>query len=151
MLKRIVSIRTKTHELDAVTALDRVRLGGPAAAPHGNGKAGVDDPARFARSRAVGAHFGLVPRKHQSGEVDRTGRVSKVGDATVRTALFEAANVMLGRTVRVSALEAWALRVTARQGAKKALVRKLAVVLHRIWVDGTSFRGGKTMVEATTA
>jgi transposase len=106
-------------------------------------KAAVDDPARFARSRAVGAHFGLAPRKHQSGEVDRTGRISKVGDATVRTALFEAASVMLSRTVRPSALKAWALRVAARQGAKKAkvaLARKLAVVLHRIWVDGTSFR-----------
>ncbi len=117
-------------------------------------KAGVDDPARFTRSKAVGAHFGLVPRKHQSGEVDRTGRISKVGDATVRTALFEAANVMLSRTVRVSALKAWALRVAARQGAKKAkvaLARKLAVVLHRIWVDGTSFRWGKAMMEATTA
>jgi transposase len=106
-------------------------------------KAGVDDPARFARSRAVGAHFGLVPRKHQSGEVDLTGRISKVGDATVRTALFEAANVMLSRTVRPSALKAWALRVAARRGAKRAkvaLARKLGVVLHRIWVDGTSFR-----------
>jgi transposase len=110
-------------------------------------KAGVDDPGRFARSRAVGAHFGLVPRKRQSGEVDRTGRISKVGDATVRTALFEAANVMLSRTVRVSALKAGALRVAARQGAKKAkvaLARKLAVVLHRLWVDGTSFRWTRT-------
>jgi transposase len=90
----------------------------------------------------VGARFGLVPRKHQSGEVDRTGRISKVGDATVRTALFEAANVMLSRTVRASALKAWALRVAARRGGKRAkvaLARKLAVVLHRIWVDGTSF------------
>ncbi len=114
-------------------------------------KAAVDDPGRFARSKAVGAHFGLVPRKYQSGEVDRTGRISKVGDALVRTALFEAANVMLSRTVRVSALKAWALRVAARQGAKKAkvaLARKLAVVLHRIWVDGTSFRWGKTMEAA---
>ncbi len=114
---------------------------GPVVAP--TFKAGVDDPARFTRSRAVGAHFGLVPRKHQSGEVDRTGRISKVGDATVRTALFEAANVMLSRAVRHSTLKAWALRVAARQGAKKAkvaLARKLAVVLHRIWVDGTSFR-----------
>jgi transposase len=116
-------------------------------------KAAVDDPARFARSRAVGAHFGLVPRKHQSGEVDRTGRISKVGDATVRTALFEAANVMLSRAVRASALKAWALRVAARQGAKKAkvaLARKLAVVLHRIWADGTSFRWKAEGAAATT-
>jgi transposase len=106
----------------------------------------IDDPHRFARSKAVGAHFGLTPRKYQSGEVDRTGRISKVGDAMVRTALFEAANVMLTRAARFSALKAWAMRVAARQGAKKAkvaLARKLAVVLHRMWVDGTEFRWGK--------
>src|SRR5215211_7065720 len=102
----------------------------------------IDRPERFQHFKAVGAHFGLTPRKYQSGEVDRTGRISKVGDATVRTALFEAADVMLSRTVRVSALKAWALRVAARQRARKvtvALARELAVVLHRIRVDGTSF------------
>ena len=109
-------------------------------------KAAVDQPERFARSKAVGAHFGLTPRKYQSGEIDRTGRISKVGDAMVRTALFEAANVMLTRAVRLSALKAWALRVASRQGMKKAkvaLARKLAVVIHRMWVDGTAFRWGK--------
>jgi transposase len=111
----------------------------------------IDDPGRFARSRAVGAHFGLTPRKYQSGEIDRTGRISKVGDAMVRTALFEAANVMLTRAVRFSALKAWALRVASRQGMKKAkvaLARKLAVVMHRMWVDGTSFRWGEASVSA---
>mgnify|MGYP006175493055 CR=1 FL=1 len=100
----------------------------------------------FARSRAVGAHFGLTPRKYQSGEIDRTGRISKVGDAMVRTALFEAANVMLTRAVRCSGLKAWALRVASRQGMKKAkvaLARKLAVVMHRMWRDGTAFRWGR--------
>jgi len=108
-------------------------------------RAAVDVPARFAKSKAVGAHFGLVPRKHQSGEVDRTGRISKVGDEMVRTALYEAASVMLSRVVRFSALKAWALRVANRRGAKKAkvaLARKLAVILHRIWIDGTTFRWG---------
>jgi transposase len=112
-------------------------------------KAAVDQPERFARSRAVGAHFGLTPKKYQSGEIDRTGRISKVGDAMVRTALFEAANVMLTRAVRFSALKAWALRVATRQGMKKAkvaLARKLAVVMHRMWVDGTTFRWGKAGV-----
>jgi transposase len=106
----------------------------------------IDDPHRFARSRAVGAHFGLTPRKYQSGETDRTGRISKAGDAMVRTALYEAANVMLTRAVRFSALKAWAMKLAARQGARKAkvaLARKLAVVLHRMWVDGTTFRWGK--------
>jgi transposase len=85
----------------------------------------------------------------QSGKIDRTGRISKVGDAMVRTALFEAANVMLTRAVRLSTLKAWALRVATRQGMKKAkvaLARKLAVVMHRMWVDGTTFRWGKAGV-----
>ena len=114
-------------------------------------RSAVDQPERFARSKAVGAHFGLTPKKYQSGEIDRTGRISKVGDAMVRTALFEAANVMLTRAVRFSVLKAWALRVASRQGMKKAkvaLARKLAVVMHRMWVDGTSFRWGEASMKA---
>ena len=106
-------------------------------------KAAVDDPGRFKHSRDVGAHFGLTPKRHQSGEVDRSGHISKTGDAQVRTALFEAAHVMLLRVQRFSALKAWALRVARTRGlkrAKVALARKLAVVLHRLWVDGTEFR-----------
>ena len=106
-------------------------------------KSGVDDPTRFKRSRDVGPHFGLTPRKYQSGELDVTGRISKVGDRMVRTALYEAASVMLTRTVRFSGLKAWAMAVARRRGTKKArvaLARKLAVVLHRMWVDGTDFR-----------
>jgi transposase len=106
----------------------------------------VDDPTRFGRSRAVGAHFGLTPKKYQSGETDVTGGISKVGDAMVRTALYEAANVMLTRTGRFSTLKRWALGVAKRRGmrrAKVALARKLATILHRIWVDGSSFRFGK--------
>ncbi len=109
-------------------------------------KAAVDDPGRFRRSRDVGAHFGLTPKRHQSGEVDRSGHISKTGDAQVRTALFEAAHVMLLRVRRFSALKAWALRVARARGlkrAKVALARKLAVVLHRLWVDGTEFRWGR--------
>ena len=108
--------------------------------------AAVDDPARFRRSKDVGAHFGLTPRKYQSGETDRTGRISKVGDAMARSMLFEAANAMLTRATRFSALKAWAVRVASRHGmtkAKVALARKLAVVLHRMWVDGTEFRWGR--------
>ena len=106
-------------------------------------KSGVDDPARFRRSRDVGPHFGLTPRKYQSGELDVTGSISKVGDRMVRTALYEAASVMLTRTVRFSGLKAWAMAVARRRGTKKAkvaLARKLGVILHRMWVDGTSFR-----------
>jgi transposase len=106
-------------------------------------RSGVDDPSRFRRSRDVGPHFGLTPRKYQSGEIDVTGSISKVGDRMVRTALYEAASVMLTRTVRMSPLKSWAMGVARRRGAKKArvaLARKLGVVLHRMWVDGTSFR-----------
>ena len=106
-------------------------------------KSGVDDPTRFKRSRDVGPHFGLTPRKYQSGELDVTGSITKVGDRMVRTALYEAASVMLTRTVRMSSLKSWALAVAKRRGTKKArvaLARKLGVILHRMWVDGTSFR-----------
>jgi transposase len=111
----------------------------------------VDDPARFRRSRTVGAHFGLTPKKYQSGETDVTGGISKVGDAMVRTALYEAANVMLTRTGKFSTLKRWALEVAQRRGmrrAKVALARKLAVVLHRLWIDGSEFRFGKQTAAA---
>src|SRR4051812_35006981 len=106
----------------------------------------VDDPARFRRSRDVGAHFGLTPKKYQSGETDVTGGIGKVGDAMVRAALYEAANVMLTRAGRFSTLKRWALEVAKRRGARRAkvaLARKLATVLHRLWVDGSEFRFGK--------
>jgi transposase len=106
-------------------------------------KTAIDDPTRFHKSKDLGPYFGLTPSKYQSGEVDWTGRISKVGDAMVRTALFEAANVMLSRVTRFSTLKAWALRVAKHRGikrAKVALARKLAVVLHRMWVDATDFR-----------
>ena len=104
--------------------------------------AAIDDPGRFRSSKNVGAHFGLTPKKYQSGETDVTGRISKIGDAGVRTALYEAANVILTRPVRGSSLKSWAARLAARAGmrkAKVALARKLAVVLHRMLADGTSF------------
>ena len=114
-------------------------------------RATVDVPARFARSRAVGAHFGLTPRKHQSGEVDRMGRISKRGDAMMRTALYEAAQVLLTRVKRWSALKAWAAQVSRRRGHKKAIValaRRVGVILHRMWVDGTDFDWGTPQANA---
>ena len=102
----------------------------------------VDAPERFRSSRDVGPHFGLTPKKYQSGEVDRSGHISKVGDVGVRTALYEAANVILTRAVKGSDLKIWALDVARRAGPRKArvaLARKLAVVLHRMLKDGTTF------------
>ncbi len=99
--------------------------------------------SRFTSSKAVGAHVGLTPKKYQSGETDVTGGVNKVGDAMVRTALYEAANVLLSRTTRFSTLKRCALEVAKRRGVKRAkvaLARKLACVPHRMWVDGSEFR-----------
>jgi transposase len=111
----------------------------------------VDDPSRFSRSRAVGAHFGLTPRRYQSGETDRTGHISKQGDALARQALYEAANVLLTRTSRWSTLKAWGMSVAKRAGmrrAKVAVARKLAVILHRMWCDGTRFCWSREAVVA---
>ena len=113
--------------------------------------AAVDDPARFRSSKAVGAHFGLTPRRYQSGETDVTGRISKAGDAGVRTMLYEAANVILTKPVKGSALKSWAARLAARAGmrkAKVALARKLAVVLHRMLADGKPFAAGRAAATA---
>jgi transposase len=102
----------------------------------------IDEPSRFRRSRSVGAYFGLTPRRHASGEVDWTGRISKRGDTMVRTYLFEAAGVLLTRVPRWCTLKAWGHRLWKRIGFKKAKIavaRKLAVILHRMWRDGTDF------------
>ena len=102
----------------------------------------VDDPTRFSRSRAVRAHFGLTPKRYQSGETDRVGHISKQGDGLARQALYEAANVLLTRASKWSALKAWGMAVAKQAGmrrAKVAVARKLAVVLHRMWRDGTEF------------
>lgn len=106
----------------------------------------IDDAGRFRSSRSAGAHFGLTQRKYQSGETDVTGRISKCGDREVRTALYEAANVILARTGKASALKDWGLNIARRAGPKKAKVavaRKLAVVLHRMLADGTEFVGAR--------
>jgi transposase len=106
-------------------------------------RAAVDQPERFRSSKQVGACFGLTPRKYQSGETDRTGAISRAGDAAVRMALFEAAHVILTRVAAWSTLKAWAMNVAKRRGAKRAkvaLARKLGVVLHRMWMDQTDFR-----------
>ena len=99
----------------------------------------------------MGAHFGLTPRKYQSGETDITGAVSRVGDAMVRTALYEGAHILLTRAVRFSTLKRWALEVAKRRGmkrAKVALARKLAVILHRMWIDGTIFQWSRQTAAA---
>ena len=103
----------------------------------------VDVPARFRNSKAVGAVFGLTPAKYQSGENDRTGAISRCGDEMMRMMLYEAAQIMLVRSAKWSWLKAWAMKIARHRGMKKAIValaRRLAVIMHRIWVDGTEFR-----------
>jgi transposase len=103
----------------------------------------VEDPGRFTRSRSVGAHLGLTPRQYQSGEVDRSGRISRCGDTLARTLLYEAAVVILTRVKRASGLKDWAQAIAKRSGlgkARVALARKLSVILHSIWRSGEAFR-----------
>jgi transposase len=105
-------------------------------------RATVDVPSRFRRSRAVGAVLGLTPCKYQSGESERTGAISKCGDEMMRVMLYEAAQILLMRSTKWSWLKAWAMQVARRRGMKKAIValaRRLAVIMHRIWTDGTEF------------
>jgi len=114
-------------------------------------RATVDVPARFKNSKAVGAVFGLTPSKYQSGEINRTGAISKCGDEMMRVMLYEAARVMLTRTNKWSWLKVWAMKIARQRGMKKAIValaRRLAVIMHRIWVDSTEFRWTRKVVAA---
>ncbi len=106
-------------------------------------RATVDVPARFRKSKSVGAVFGLTCSKYQSGEINRTGTISKCGDEMMRMMLYEAAQSMLLRSAKWSWLKAWAMKIARHRGMKKAIValaRRLAVIMHRIWVDGTEFQ-----------
>jgi len=111
----------------------------------------VDVPARFRNSKAVAAAFGLTPSKYQSGEINRTGDISRCGDEMMRVMLYEAAQVMLTRTNKWSWLKAWAMKIARHRGMKKAIValaRRLAVIMHCIWVDGTEFRWTREAITA---
>jgi Transposase IS116/IS110/IS902 family len=126
---------------DATRPQDEL-AGGPAAV--GWSGQHINDPLRFVRSRTVGAYFGLTPRRHQSGtSIDYEGRITKMGDINARDALCEAAASLLLRSRRWSALKAWGLRIvkrTSMMGAIVAVARKLAAILHRMWLDGSEFR-----------
>lgn len=114
-------------------------------------KSGVDDPTRFKRSRTVAAHFGLTPRRFQSGEVDFDGHISCSGDRNVRSTLYTAANVLLTRTSRWTPLKAWGMKLAKTRGHRRAVIavaRKLAVILHRMWIDDTQFRCGAEAVRS---
>jgi transposase len=109
-------------------------------------RATVDQPQRFVHSWAIGAHLGLTPKRYQSGEIDYDGGISKCGDALLRTMLYEAVQSLLTHGTKWSWLKAWGVRVAQRRGMRRAIVaiaRRLAVVLHRMWVDSSEFRWRK--------
>jgi transposase len=111
----------------------------------------IEDPARFSSSRSVGAHLGLTPRQYQSGEVDRSGRISRCGDSLARTLMYEAAVVILTRIKRELPLKSWALAIALKCGSGKArvaLARKLSVILHAVWRSGEPFRAASTQAAA---
>jgi len=114
-------------------------------------KTTIDDPSRFAKSKTVGAHLGLTPKRYQSGTVDYDGRISKCGDPEMRSLLYEAAQSMLTRVQSWSVLKAWGMSIQKRAGKRRAIVavaRKLATILHRMWVDGTEFKASRGELNA---
>jgi len=141
-LKRIAKESSLTQRLMTVPGV------GPIVAL--NFVALIDDASRFKKTSDVGAFLGLAPRRYQSGETDRSGRVSKCGDPAMRGLLFEAASCLISQVKRFSPLKSWAIRLAGRKGFKNAAVataRKIAVLLLTIWKDGTEFQWTK---EATT-
>lgn len=141
-------IAAATRELKRRAAADRVcvrLMSAPGVGPVNalTFKTSIEDPGRFARGADVGAFAGLVPRRHQSGERDTKGRISKAGDPMLRRALYEAANSLLGRVKRDCALRRWGLDLAAAKGPKRARVavaRKLAALLHTLWQSDSDFR-----------
>ena len=109
-------------------------------------RATIDQPERFKKSWVVGAHLGSAPQRYQSGEMDIQGRVSRCGDELARSALYEAAHSLLIRSRKWSALRAWGMQIATRRGmarARVAVARKLATILHRMWIDGADFQFGR--------
>jgi transposase len=145
ILERIKVLDRRVHALAKQSTTARLFMTAPGvgAITALSVASAYDDPSRFARSANAGAYFGLTPRRYESGEVSRNGRVSKRGNRMTRTHLYEAANVILTRGHRFSTLKAWGLRLAKASGfkrAKVAVARKLAVILHAMWKTGAPFR-----------
>lgn len=138
VLSRFVQQRTK----DSVVCRRLMTMPGVGPTTALAFQSAIGDPSRFRHAASVGAYLGLTPRRYASGEIDRMGRISRCGDAMVRSYLYEAANVMLIRSRSANPLKTWAGKIAKRAGFKKArvaLARKMAVVLHRMWVDESDF------------
>jgi transposase len=145
LLRELKGFEKQVRSMARVDANAKLLMSAPAVGPIValTYASAIDDPGRFKSSKRVGAHFGLTPKKYQSGETDYTGSISKIGDASVRTALYEAAHIMLIKPIKgCTALKSWAMRIARRGGmqkAKVALARKLAVILHRMLANGVAF------------
>ncbi len=143
--KEFAAFEKQTRKMARTDARTRLLMSTPSVGPIValTYASAIDDPGRFKSSKQAGAHFGLTPKKYQSGETDYTGRISKIGDSSVRTALYEAAHIMLTKPLKgCSQLKSWAMRIARRAGmskAKVALARRLAVIMHRMLADGTPF------------
>jgi transposase len=138
------AIEAKLHRDAAADPICRRLMSAPGVGPITavTFRSAVDDPTRFAHSRDVAAHFGLTPVTQQSGRRERRGHISKCGDGAVRTALFLAAYTLMKKNARPSPLRAWGQDISQRRGHSKALVavaRRLAVILHRMWIDETEY------------
>lgn len=102
----------------------------------------IDDPSRFSSSTKVGPYLGLSPRVRQSGEASWSAGIGPAPDRLMRSYLYEAAGIVITRTNKWSRLKAWGVRLYKRAGFKRAAIgvaRKLAIIMHAIWVDGTEF------------
>jgi transposase len=158
LLREFTAFEKRARSLARTDANARLLMSAPGVGPIVSltYASAVDDPARFKSSKQAGACFGLTPKRYQSGETDYTGRISKIGDAAVREALYQAGHIILTKPVKgCPELKAWALRIARRAGfqkAKVALARKLAVIMHRMLADGTTFNStGKAKTMATAA
>jgi transposase len=145
LLREFNAFEKRARAMSRLNARTRLLMSTPAVGPIValTYASAIDDPARFKSSKQAGSHFGLTPKKYQSGETDRSGRISKIGDAAVREALYQSAHIMLTKPIKgCSELKSWAMRIARRAGiskAKVALARKLAVILHRMLANETPF------------
>lgn len=106
-------------------------------------KTTIDNPKRFSKSKNVGVHLGLTPRKYASGEIDYNGRITKCGDSGARNHLYVAAQHIINRVKTPYDLKTWGMNIAKHSSSQKAyvaLARKLSVIMHRMWMDGTYYQ-----------
>lgn len=145
LLREFNGLEKRVRAMSLLDAKARLLMSTPAVGPiiSLTYASAIDDPSRFTSSKRAGPLFGLTPKKHQSGETDYSGRISKNGDASVREALYEAAHIILTKPIkRCAQLKSWAMRIARRAGmskAKVALARKLAVIMLRMLKDNVPF------------